>query len=121
MTIRPLHDRVLVRRLPRSDRRFSNLIHVPDNYRGEFQEDATEHYGEVVAVGPGRRMVEGPKGVAGKFLYKPGGRRPVAVKPGDRVWWGRFSDWVQDGLEIIMEMDIIAVEDSDAVAVAVAH
>jgi len=66
-------------------------------------------------------MVEGPKGVAGKFLYKSGERRPVSVKPGDRVWWGRFSDWVQDGLEIIMEMDIICVEDSDAPSLAASH
>lgn len=116
--IQPTNDRVLVRRLP-LPASIPSLLSLPERRAlGEFGEDDTQHYGEVLAVGPGRRMKDGPEGVAGKFLFPDGRRRPMCVKPGDRVYWGRFSDGMNGEVWpsmppdccLIMEGDIIGVE-----------
>ena len=71
MNIRPLHDRVLVRRME-EERMSAGGIVIPDS--------ATEKpvQGEVLAVG------------AGKVL-KDGGRQALDVKVGDRVLFGKYS------------------------------
>ena len=71
MKFRPLHDRVVVRRLEEEERTKGGII-IPDTAKEKPQQ------GEVVAVGPGARNEEG-KLVA---LY---------VKEGDRVLFGKWS------------------------------
>lgn len=71
MQIRPLHDRVIVKRLE-VERTTASGIVIPDN-AGEKPDQ-----GEVVAVGPGKRDE------AGKLL-------PMDVKVGDRVLFGKYS------------------------------
>ena len=120
MIPRPLSDRVVVRKLPRPDRDIlllkDSLLVLPERRApGEVGEDASEHYGEVVAVGPGRVMKEGTVyGKGGKFLHADGRRRPMNVSVGERVWWGRFCDWEDDEHAMIMEKDIIGIEDRGA-------
>jgi chaperonin GroES len=69
-TLRPLHDRVLVKRREERDEKHGSLI-IPDTAREKPQE------GKVVAVGTGK-VTEG-----GKQL-------PLAVKAGDRVLFGKY-------------------------------
>jgi chaperonin GroES len=92
-SFRPLHDRVLVKRVE-SETRSSGGLYIPDTAKEKPQQ------AEVVAVGTGR-LVDG--------------RDPIAlvVKPGDRVLFGKYSgDEVKlDGVEhiILRESDILAV------------
>ena len=98
MKLRPLQDRVLVRRVE-PETKTAGGIFIPDT----AQEKPTE--GEVVAVGPGTRDE------AGK-LY------PLDVKPGDRVLFGKWSgsDVKLDGedLMIMKESDIMGILDHAA-------
>ncbi len=71
MDIRPLHDRVLVRRIEEAETTLSGLI-IPDTAKEK------PHNGEVVAVGDGR-------------LLKNGERVPLDVKVGDRILFGKYS------------------------------
>ncbi len=92
-SFRPLHDRVLVKRL-NSESRTTGGLFIPDNAKEKPQQ------AEVVAVGTGRLI---------------DGRDPVAlvVKQGDRVLFGKYSgDEVKlDGVDhiILRESDILAV------------
>ena len=90
MQIRPLHDRVIVKRLEVE----RTTIVIPDN-AGEKPDQ-----GEVVAVGPGKRDE------AGKLL-------PMDVKVGDRVLFGKYSgQTVKVGGEeflVMREEDIMGV------------
>ena len=98
MKLRPLQDRVLVRRIE-PETKTAGGIFIPDT----AQEKPTE--GEVVAVGPGTRDE------AGK-LY------PLDVKAGDRVLFGKWSgsEVKLDGedLMIMKESDIMGILDHAA-------
>jgi len=93
MAFRPLHDRVLLRRVESDERTKGGLI-IPDTAKEKPQE------GEVVAVGPGARDEQG---------------RVIAldVKAGDRVLFGKWSgtEVKIDGedLLILKEADILGV------------
>ncbi len=95
MKLRPLQDRVLIRRVE-SEVKTAGGIFIPDT----AQEKPTE--GEVVAVGPGKR------GEDGKL-------HPLDVKSGDRVLFGKWSgsEIKLDGedLMIMNESDIMGVLD----------
>lgn len=69
-TIRPLHDRVLIKRLDEQEMRGGIII--PDTAKEKPQQ------GEVVAVGEGK-------------FREDGSRQPLDVKAGDRVWFGKYS------------------------------
>ena len=88
--IRPLHDRVIVRRLEQEQKSAGGII-IPDTAKEKPQE------AKVVAVGPGRRDD------SGKLI-------PPEVKKGDRVLFGKYSgsEVKLDGQEyLIMHQDDI--------------
>ena len=93
MQIRPLHDRVIIKRLE-SERTTASGIVIPDNAAEKPDQ------GEVVAVGPGRRDE------AGKLIER-------GVKVGDRVLFGKYSGQSVkiDGEEFLVmrEEDIMGV------------
>jgi chaperonin GroES len=93
MKFRPLNDRILVKRIEAETRTAGGLI-IPDTAKEKPLE------GEVIAVGPGRRMDDGQV-------------REVAVKPGERILFGKYAgDEIKlDGVEhmIIREDDVLAV------------
>ena len=90
---RPLHDRVVVRRLEAEEKSKGGII-IPDTVKEKPQE------GEVVAVGPGGRDENG------KLV-------PIGVKAGDRVLFGKWSgtEVKLDGEELLImkESDIMSV------------
>ena len=90
---RPLHDRVVVRRLESQEKTKGGII-IPDSAKEKPQE------GEVIAVGPGGRDE------AGKLI-------PVDVKAGDKVLFGKWSgtEVKLDGQELLImkESDIMGV------------
>jgi chaperonin GroES len=100
MKFRPLHDRVLIRRVE-SEEKTSGGIIIPDTAKEKPME------GEVVAAGPGAR------GEDGKI-------QPMDVKAGDRVLFGKWSgtEVKLDGEELIImkEADIMGVIDHGAAA-----
>ena len=71
MKLRPLHDRVVVRRIDAEERTKGGII-IPDTAKEKPQE------GEVVAVGSGKRMEDGKV-------------HPLDVKAGDRILFGKYS------------------------------
>ena len=93
MTFRPLHDRVLVRRIE-ADQKTAGGIIIPDS----AQEKPSE--GEVVSVGTGARADDGKV-------------TPCDVKTGDRVLFGKWSgtEVKIDGEELLImkESDIMGV------------
>ena len=93
MKFRPLHDRVVVRRIEEDERTKGGII-IPDTAKEKPQQ------GEVVAVGPGARD---ERGVV----------QPLEVKAGDRVLFGKWSgsEVVIDGEELLVmkESDILGV------------
>jgi len=93
MQFRPLHDRVVVRRVEEEERTKGGII-IPDTAKEKPQQ------GEVIAVGPGARD---EKGVV----------QPLDVKAGDRVLFGKWSgsEVVIDGEELLVmkESDIMGV------------
>jgi chaperonin GroES len=117
MKFRPLHDRILVKRLD-SEAKTKGGIIIPDTAKEKPQEAL------VVAVGPGRVNDEGKvtpldvkKGVvvaAGPGKAGDDGKiRPLDVKKGDKVLFGKYSgsEVTLDGEEhlIIREDDVLAV------------
>ncbi|MBA3517670.1 MAG: co-chaperone GroES [Rhizobiales bacterium] len=96
MKFRPLHDRIVIRRLEGEDKTKGGII-IPDTAKEKPQE------GEVVAVGPGARDE------AGKLV-------PVDLKAGDRVLFGKWSgtEVKIDGEELLImkESDIMGVLES---------
>jgi chaperonin GroES len=94
MKFRPLHDRVVIRRLSAEEKTSGGII-IPDN----AQEKPME--GEVVAVGPGARNEQGQ-------IVAPD------VKAGDRILFGKWSgtEVKLDGedLLIMKESDIMGIE-----------
>jgi chaperonin GroES len=99
MGFRPLHDRVLIRRVEAEEKSSGGII-IPDTAKEKPME------GEVVAVGPGAR------GENGKL-------QPLDVKAGDRVLFGKWSgtEVKLDGEDLIImkESDIMGVLDQTAV------
>jgi chaperonin GroES len=98
MRFRPLHDRVLIRRLEHEDRTAGGII-IPDS----AQEKPME--GEIVAVGSGTRSEDGSV-------------RPLDVKAGDRILFGKYSgtEVKIDGeeLTIMRESDIMGIVEGKA-------
>ena len=93
MSFRPLHDRVVVRRLEAEEKTSGGII-IPDTAKEKPME------GEIVAAGPGARDE------AGKLV-------PLDVKEGDRILFGKWSgtEVKIDGVEylIMKESDIMGV------------
>ena len=93
MKFRPLHDRVVVRRIEEGDRTKGGII-IPDTAKEKPQQ------GEIVAVGPGAPDEKGKV-------------QPLDVKPGDRVLFGKWSGTEVkidgDDLLIMKESDILGV------------
>jgi chaperonin GroES len=93
MKFRPLHDRVVVRRIESEEKTAGGII-IPDTAKEKPQE------GEVVAVGPGARDEQGKI-------------QPLDVKAGDRVLFGKWSgtEVKIDGEELMImkESDIMGV------------
>ena len=104
MAFRPLHDRVVVRRLEAEEKTAGGII-IPDTAKEKPME------GEIVAVGPGARDE------TGKLV-------PLDVKAGDRILFGKWSgtEVKLDGEELIImkESDIMGVIERDAPARKVA-
>jgi chaperonin GroES len=93
MNIRPLHDRVLVKRIEESETVKGGII-IPDTAKEKPQQ------GEVVAVGDGK-------------ILEDGERAPLDVKAGDRILFGKYSgsDIKIEGQEylIVREDEILGV------------
>ena len=93
MSFRPLHDRVLVRRVEAEQKTAGGII-IPDTAQEKPQE------GEVVAVGPGGRDE------AGKLT-------PLDVKAGDKVLFGKWSD-----TEVKIDgQDLLIMKESDVMGI----
>ena len=93
MNFRPLHDRVLVRRVEAEEKTAGGII-IPDTAKEKPQE------GEVVSVGPGLRD---EKGVI----------NALELKAGDRILFGKWS-----GTEVKLEgEDLIIMKESDVLGV----
>ena len=93
MTFRPLHDRVLVRRLEEDERTSGGII-IPDTAKEKPMQ------GEVIAIGPGARD-------------EKGNRVPLEVKAGDRVLFGKWS-----GTEVKIDSeDVLIMKESDILGI----
>jgi chaperonin GroES len=93
MKFRPLHDRVVVRRVKEEEKSKGGII-IPDTAKEKPQE------GEVVAVGPGARDE------SGKLV-------PLELKAGDRVLFGKWS-----GSEVKIDAeDLLIMKESDIMGV----
>jgi chaperonin GroES len=93
MAFRPLHDRVLIRRVESEEKTVGGII-IPDTVKEKPME------GEVVAAGPGAR------GEDGKL-------QPMDVRTGDRVLFGKWS-----GTEVKLHgEELIIMKESDIMGV----
>ena len=93
MTFRPLHDRVLVRRVEAEEKTAGGII-IPDTAKEKPQE------GEVVSVGEGTRDEDGE-------------RNPMDVKAGDKILFGKWS-----GTEVkVGGEDLIIMKESDILGI----
>ena len=93
MTFRPLHDRVLIRRIEAAEKTAGGII-IPDTAKEKPQE------GEVVAAGTGTRDEDGTV-------------TPLDVKAGDKILFGKWS-----GTEVKIEgEDLIIMKESDILGV----
>src|ERR1700742_4514960 len=72
MNIRPLYDRIVVRRVETEAEKTHGGLYIPDSAKEKPQE------GEVVSVGKGKRLEDG------KIV-------PLDVQPGDRILFGKYS------------------------------
>ncbi len=93
MKFKPLHDRVLVKRIEQEEKTKGGII-IPDTAKEKPQE------GEVIAVGPGAR------GDDGKIV-------PLDVKVGDRILFGKWS-----GSEVKIDGDeLLIMKESDLLGI----
>ena len=93
MTFRPLHDRVLVRRVEAAAKTAGGIM-IPDTAQEKPQE------GEVVAIGNGLRADDGTI-------------TPLDVQPGDRILFGKWS-----GSEVKLDgEDLIIMKESDVLGI----
>jgi chaperonin GroES len=90
--VRPLNDRLLIRRI--EDRWNETNVVIPESAR------VPSRYGVVVSVGPGWRSPDGS-------------RRPLAVRAGDIVCYGRYTDYDDGELLLIQEADVVGVVSDD--------
>jgi chaperonin GroES len=90
VAIRPLHDRVLIRRLNVEERARGGII-IPDTAKEKPQQ------GEVIAVGAGK-------------VNKDGTRQALDVHPGDRVLFGKYS-----GSEVVIEEEELLIMREDEI------
>jgi chaperonin GroES len=72
MDIRPLHDRIVVKRIEDKNETLQNGLYIPDSAKEKPQE------AEVVAIGKGKRLEDG------KII-------PLDVQVGDRILFGKYS------------------------------
>jgi len=92
-SFRPLHDRVVVKRVKEEEKTKGGII-IPDTAQEKPQE------GEVIAVGPGARDEDGE-------------RIPLDVKAGDRILFGKWS-----GTEVKIDgEDLLIMKESDIMGV----
>ena len=100
MKVRPLHDRVLIKRVEEQETVRGGII-IPDTAKEKPQE------GEVVAAGTGKRLENGTI-------------IPLEVKPGDRVLFGKYSgtEIKLDGEELLIlrEDEILGILASNTAA-----
>jgi chaperonin GroES len=98
MNIRPLHDRIIIRRLDEGEQKVGGII-VPDTAKEKPQQ------GTVIAAGTGK-------------VRDDGTRQPPDVKAGDRILFGKYSgqDVRLDGEDylIMREEDVLGVISGDA-------
>ena len=93
IAFRPLHDRVLIRRVEQDEKTAGGII-IPDTAKEKPMQ------GEVIAVGPGARDENGKL-------------QPLDVKAGDRVLFGKWS-----GTEVRLEgEDLMVMKESDLMGV----
>jgi chaperonin GroES len=93
MNFRPLHDRVLVRRIEADEKTAGGII-IPDTAKEKPSQ------GEVIAVGPGGRDE------SGKLI-------PIDIKSGDRVLFGKWS-----GTEVKIDgEDLLIMKESDILGI----
>ncbi|NBJ13664.1 MULTISPECIES: co-chaperone GroES [Microvirga] len=93
MKFRPLHDRIVVRRIEPEERTAGGII-IPDTAKEKPQQ------GEVIAVGPGARDESGKV-------------QPLDVKAGDRVLFGKWS-----GTEVrVGGEDLLIMKESDIMGI----
>ncbi|HEY7336323.1 MAG TPA: co-chaperone GroES [Bryobacteraceae bacterium] len=97
MNIRPLHDRIVVKRIEEETEKTAGGLFIPDSAKEKPQQ------GEVVAVGNGKRNDKGE-------------RDALDVKAGDRILFGKYSgsDIKIDGVEylIMREDEVLGVLDN---------
>ena len=98
MTVRPLHDRIIVQRIDEGEQKVGGII-IPDSAKEKPQR------GTVIAVGNGKANDKGK-------------RIPLDVKAGDRILFGKYSgqEIKLDGQEyfIMKEDDVLAVIEDTA-------
>jgi chaperonin GroES len=98
MTVRPLHDRIIVQRIDEGEQNVGGII-IPDSAKEKPQQ------GTVIAVGNGKANDNGK-------------RIPLDVKAGDRILFGKYSgeEIKLDGKEyfIMKEDDVLAVIEDNA-------
>jgi chaperonin GroES len=96
MNVRPLHDRIIVKRLDEGEQKIGGII-IPDSAKEKPQQ------GKVFAVGAGK-------------VKEDGNRQPLDVKNGDTILFGKYSgqEIKIDGEEylIMREDEVLAVLDS---------
>jgi chaperonin GroES len=93
MSLRPLHDRVLIRRIEEQETVKGGII-IPDTAKEKSQE------GEVVAFGPGK-------------MLENGSTVPLEVKEGDRILFGKYS-----GAEVrIAEQDYLILREDEIIGI----
>jgi chaperonin GroES len=100
MKIRPLYDRIVVKRIEQEEQKFGGLF-IPDSAKEKPQE------AEVVAVGKGKRLEDG------KVI-------PLDVQVGDRILFGKYSgsDIKIEGEELLImrEDEVLGILDAQPVS-----
>jgi len=99
MSIRPLHDRLIIQRLDEGEQKVGGII-IPDSAKEKPQQ------GKVIAAGNGKSKDDGT-------------RTPLDVKAGDRILFGKYSgqEIKLDGEEylIMREDEVLGVIDGDSI------
>jgi chaperonin GroES len=91
--VKPLHDRILVKRLEEKETKKGGII-IPDSAKEKPQE------GEVIAVGPGK-------------VGDDGKRQPMDVKAGDKILFGKYS-----GSEVkIDDKELLIMREEDVLCI----
>lgn len=97
MAIRPLHDRVIVKRIDKERQTASGIV-IPDTAAEKPEQ------GEVIAAGPGKRSSDGSV-------------QPMQVKVGDRVLFGKYAGQTvkvnDEEVLVLREDDILAIIENE--------